>query len=100
LLLEVIQKDRKGTGLLTEIGNDSARGSDGLLDAAIVVELGKSAPGTEVLSGFDHDDMDFSLGTESLDELLIFLVLAVLGKATETGGTSVERLRALVESLL
>jgi len=100
LLLEVIQEDRECTGLLTKVGDDGARGSDGLLDGAVVVELGESAPRTEVLSGVDHDDVDLSLGTESLDELLVFVVLAVLREAAQSGGAAIEGLGALVESLL
>lgn len=100
LLLEVIQKNRKGAGLFTEIGDDGAGRANGLLDGTVVVKLGESAPGTEVLSGFDHDNVDLTLGTESLDELLVFLVLTVLGEATQTGAAAIECLGALVESLL
>ena len=100
LLLEVIQENREGAGFFTKVGDDGAGRSDGLLDAAVVVELGESAPGTEVLSGFDHDDVNLTLGAESLDELLVLVVVAVLGEAAETGGASVQGLGALVESLL
>jgi len=44
--------------------------------------------------------MDLTFGTETLDELLVFLVFTVLGKATQTGSASVQGLGALVESLL
>ena len=44
--------------------------------------------------------MDFSLGAKSTNELFVFLILAVLGEAAETGRAAVKSLGALVESLL
>ena len=100
LLLEVVQKDGEGAGLLAEVGDDGAGSADGLLDVALLVELGEAAPGTKVLAGVDHDDGHLSLGAEGTDKLLVLLVLAVLGEAAEAGGTAVQGLGALVQSLL
>jgi hypothetical protein len=100
LLLKKVQEDRKSTGLFSKISDNSARSTDSLLDTAIILKLGKSAPGAEFLSGFDHDDVNFTFGAKGLDKLLVLLVLAILGKAAETGRTTVESLGALVESLL
>ena len=100
LLLEVVQEDGEGTGLLAEVGDDGAGSADGLLDVALLVELGEAAPGAEVLAGVDHDDGDLALGAEGADELLVLLVLAVLGEAAEAGGAAVEGLGALVQTLL
>jgi hypothetical protein len=100
LLLEKVQEDRKSTSLFSEVGNDTARSTDSLLDAAVVLELGKTTHGTEFLSGFDHDNVDFTFGAEGLDELLVFLILAILRQAAKTSGTTIEGLGALVESLL
>lgn len=98
--MEEIQKDGKSTGLFTEIGNDGARSADSLLDTTIIIELGKSAPGTKVLSGLYHDNMDFTFGTESLDELFVLVILAILGEAAETGRAAIQSLGALVKTLL
>lgn len=43
--------------------------------------------------------MDFTLGTKCADELLVFLVFAVLGKTAKTSGTAIESLGTLVKSL-
>lgn len=99
LLLEVVEEDSQGAGLLTEVGDDSAAGPDGLLHLAVGIELGESAPGTEVLAAVDHDDGDLALGAEGADELLVLLVLAVLGEAAEAGRAAVEGLGALVKAL-
>jgi hypothetical protein len=100
LFLEVVQEDRKSTSLFTEIGDDSARSTDSLLDRTIIVELGKSTPGTKVLSGLNHDNVDLTFGTKSLDELLVFLVLAVLGQATKASRSAIQGFGALVKTLL
>jgi hypothetical protein len=100
LLLEVIQQHRKSTSLLSKVGNDSTGGTDGLLDTAIVIELGKSTPGTKVLSSFDHDNVDFTFGTKTLDELLVFLILTILGQATKASRSAIQSLGTLVKTLL
>jgi hypothetical protein len=43
--------------------------------------------------------MNLTLSTESLDELLVFLILAVLGEAAETGCAAIQGLGTLVETL-
>jgi hypothetical protein len=43
--------------------------------------------------------VDFTLGTESTNELFVFLILAILGKAAKAGRTAVKSLGTLVESL-
>ena len=100
MLLEVIKKDGEGMGFFSEISDDSARSSDSLLDGAIIINLGKTTPSTEVLTGLDHDNMDFTLSTKGADEFLVFLVFAILRKTAKTGRTAVESLSALVKSLL
>ena len=99
LLLEVIQKNSQGAGLLTKVGDYGTASPDGLLYLTIGIKLGQSTPGTQVLTAVNHDDGNFTLGAESTDELLVFIILAVLSKTAETGGTAVEGLSALVESL-
>ena len=99
LLLEVIKKDGEGVGLLSEVGDDSARAPDSLLDLALLVEGGHAAPGSELLAIVDHDEVDSTLITESTDEALVLLVVARLGEAAEAGGLLVEGLGALVEPL-
>jgi hypothetical protein len=98
--LKEIQKNRKGTGLFPKVSNDSARSSYCLLYRTIVVKLGKTAPGTKVLSSFDHDNMDFTLGTKTLDELLVLVVLAILGQAAQTGCSAIQGLGTFVKTLL
>jgi len=43
--------------------------------------------------------MDFTLCTKSANELFVFLILTVLGKAAETGRAAIQSLGTLVESL-
>ena len=99
MLLEVVKKDGKGTGLLTEIGNDCAGSAYSLLDTTIIIELSESAPCPKFLSKIDHDNMDFSLGTKSADKLLVFLVFTVLGETAEASGATVKSLGAFMEPL-
>jgi len=100
LLLKVIKKDGEGMGFFSEISDDSARSTDSLLDGTIIINLGKTTPGTEVLTGLDHNNMHFTLSTKSADEFLVLLVFAVLRKTAKTGRTAVESLSAFVKSLL
>ena len=99
LLLEVVKQDSQCPGLFTEVGDNSAAGPDSLLDLTLGVQLGQSAPGTQVLSTVNHDHGDLTLSAQSTDELLVLLILAVLSKAAKTGGTAIKGLGALVESL-
>jgi hypothetical protein len=98
--LKIVQQHRKSAGLLSKVGNDSARRTDGLLDTSIIILFGKTTPGSKVLSIFDHDNVDLTFGTESLDELLVFLVLTVLGQTSETGSSAIQGLGAFVKTLL
>jgi hypothetical protein len=100
LLLKKVQKNRKGTSLFTKISDNGARSSDSLLDGTFVVKLGKTTPGTEVLSCIDHDNVNFTFGTKALDELLVFLILTVLGQAAQSGRSAVQGLGAFVKTLL
>jgi hypothetical protein len=99
LLLKVVKKDRKSPSLLTEVGDNGAGSPDGLLDLTIGIQLGQSAPGTEVLSRVNHDNTDLTLSAQGADELLVLFVLAVLGKAAKTGGAAVEGLGTFMETL-
>lgn len=99
LLLEVVEKYRQRASLLTEVGDDRAARPDGLLNLSVGVELGQSAPRSQVLAAVDHDNGYFALGAEGANELLVLLVLAVLGEAAESGRAAVEGLGALVQSL-
>ena len=100
LLLEEVQKNVERPALFAEIGDDAAASSDSLLDAPVIVKLRESAPGAKLLPGFDHHNVDLALGAECLDELLVLLVLAVLGKAAEACRAPIQRLRAFVKTLL
>lgn len=44
--------------------------------------------------------MDFTFCAKSLDELLVFLILAILGQTAQTGRSAVQGLGAFVKSLL
>lgn len=100
LLLKEIQKNGESTRLFSEVGDNGARSSDCLLDRAIVVKLGKAAPGAKILSCFDHHNMDLTLGAKTLDELLVLIVLAVLGQAAQTGCSAIQGLGAFMKTLL
>ena len=96
LLLKVIKENRQGASFLAEVSNDGATRPNRLLYLTFGIKLSQSTPGTEFLSSFNHDDGDFSLGTEGTNELLVLLVFAVLGKAAKTSGTTVKSLGTLV----
>jgi len=96
--LEVIQKNSQSPGFLTKISDDSAGSTDSLLDTTFFIELGKSAPGTKVLSRVNHNDGDLSLSTKSSNKLFVLLVFTVLGETAETGGAAVEGLGTLMKA--
>jgi hypothetical protein len=100
LLLKVVQKDTKGTSLFTKLGDNSARSTNGLLHTAIVIKLGKSTPCSKVLSGLNHNNVNLAFGAKTLDELLVFLILAILGKTAETSSSAVQSLGAFVKTFL
>jgi hypothetical protein len=100
LLLEKVQKNRKSTGLFSKVGDNSTRSSNGLLHTTIVVKLGKTAPSTKVLTSFDHDNMNFTFGAKSLDELLVLIVLAILGQAAQSRRSAIQCFGTFVKTLL
>jgi hypothetical protein len=58
----------------------------------------KSSPLSELLSISDLDEGDLVLGTESLNKLLVWLLLAVLVQDTHVGLATVEGLGGLTET--
>merc|ERR1719183_500016 len=70
LLLEVVEEDGEGAGLLAEVGDDGARRADGLLDVALLVELGEAAPGAEGLGALVQALLETIVDEGLLEDLL------------------------------
>ena len=100
LVFKVILEYSESASLFTELGDYCTGSTDSLLDGTLFIELCKTAHGSKILSSIDHDDGNLSLCTESTDEFLVLVVLAILSKTAETGRTAVKSLGALMESLL
>ena len=94
LVLEELKKHVERLRLLTELGDDGARAADDLGGLALLVDLAKAAPLTELLAGVDHDEVDAALLAERADELGVLRIVAVLREAAQLGGVLVEGLGA------
>ena len=100
MLLEVVEEVLEGGRSLAKVLNDSARALDDLAGGTIGIDFAESAPLAELNPGGDHDEVDGALVAESLHELAVSGLVAVLRKATEAGLALVERLGALVKAAL
>jgi len=96
--LDVVENDVKGGAELAIISDDSHRAADSLADGAILSQLGKANPLTELLALIALDKVHVALGTQGLNELGVLVVVAVLGEDAEAGGATVQGLGALVKA--
>jgi len=98
LVLKIIKKNRQCTGLFPKVGDHRTRSSHSLLDLSIIIQLCKTAPGSQILAAIDHDNRNLSLGAKGTDEFLIFFIFTIFGETAETGGATVKCLGAFVEA--
>jgi hypothetical protein len=96
--LDVLEDDVQGWGLLSEVSDDSNRAADSLADTHVSVELGKANPFTDLLARVSHDQVDTTLSTKGLDELLVLSIVAVIGEDAKTGSTTIQSLGAPSDS--
>ncbi|DAZ94904.1 TPA: hypothetical protein N0F65_003074 [Lagenidium giganteum] len=100
LALEVVQEHVERVRLLTEVGDDSARGRHNLAGLAQVVDLAETAPLAELLARWHEDEVHAVLLAQGAHELAVAWLVAVLGQAAEAGTTRVEGLGGLMETTL
>ena len=118
LLLDVVEDEGEGLGLLTVVLDGDGRGSLDFTGGAVLVVMAVSEPFTEIHSGVNLDQGDAgSLGhsllkSESVklcsndwavctygNKLLVFGILAISGENADKSLLSVKCLKDLVESL-
>lgn len=92
--LHVVEHHVEGRALLAEVSDDGNGAAHGLADVALSIELGQAAPFTDLSAGIGHDQVDTALGAQSLDELLVLLVVAVLGEDAQASTSTVQGLHA------
>ena len=98
LALDVLEDLAEGGSVLAVVGDDSDGAPNSLADGAVLGQLGEANPLTELLALIRHDEVHVALGAKSLDELGVFVVVAVLGQDAKTGSAAIQSLGALVEA--
>ncbi|GMR44501.1 hypothetical protein PMAYCL1PPCAC_14696, partial [Pristionchus mayeri] len=99
LRAEVVEEDGLGLLVVAEVTHDRAAAADDLNSLALLVVLAESAPLSEKLLVGNLHERDLVLLAESLDELDVHGLLAVLSQHGEMGLALVERLGSLVKAL-
>jgi hypothetical protein len=84
----------QGRALLFEVSDDGDGAAHGLADGAVLSQLGKAAPLTDLGTGIGHDQVNAGLGAQSLHKLLVLLVVAVLGEDAQASTSTVKGLHA------
>ena len=92
--LDVVEDHVEGRALLAEVSDHGDGAADGLADVALSIELGEAAPLTDLSAGIGHDQVNTGLGAKGLDQLLVLLVVAVLGKDAQASRSAVQGLHA------
>jgi len=98
LLLQVVQEDVEGLGVLAEVRDHCAGGVHGLLDGAVHVELGQAAHLAQLRARVHHDQVHAALLAERAHQPRVLVRVAVLGQAAQPGRVPVQGLGALVKS--
>ena len=86
------------TGLTVVLDGKGAAASNLSGFAVFLVVFALSSPLSEILSAVNMDKWDLVLLGKSFDELLVFWIIAIVGKNDEIGILSVEGLTNLVKS--
>ena len=90
VLLELGQEHIQGLGALTEVADGDAAALEGLLDVAGGIQLAETGPLSEVGALLNSDDVNVVLAAETLDELLVAEILAVLGEDAQVDAAAVK----------
>lgn len=96
--LDVVEDHVEGRALLSEVSDDGDGAADGLADVALGIELGEANPLTDLSAGIGKDQVDTGLGAKGLDQLLVLLVVAILGKDAKASISAVKGLHGLVKT--
>jgi len=94
----VLEEEVKGLGLLTVVGDADARAGNDLAGVTLGIDLAETSPLTELGVVWDLHDVDAVLSAESLDELLVGWLGAVVSEHTEVNATLVEHASALADA--
>jgi hypothetical protein len=94
----VLEEEVKGLGLLTVVGDTDTRAGNDLAGVTLGIDLAETSPLTELGVVRDSHHVDAVLGAESLDELLVGRLRAVIGKDAEVHTALVEHAGTLAEA--
>ena len=97
-LLQLGQEELEGLRALTEVADGDARALERLLGIASAVELLKTGPLGKNLALLDGDNVDVVLLAQSLDQLLVARIVAVLGKDAKVSDAAVKAASNLGEA--
>lgn len=97
-VLEVLKENVQSLGLNTIVLDDYARAANDLTGVTLTVDFAKTSPGTKDLSISNLDEVDFVLGTESLNKLKVLSLCAAFDEDAKMGLALVKGLGALTKS--
>ena len=97
-MLEVLKENVQSLGLNTIVLDDYARAANDLTGVTLTVDFAKTSPGTKDLSISNLDEVDFVLGTESLNKLKVLSLCAAFNEDAKMGLALVKGLGALTKS--
>ena len=78
--------------------DNDARAANDLTGVTLTVDFAKTSPGTKDLSISNLDEVDFVLGTESLNKLKVLSLCAAFNEDAKMGLALVKGLGALTKS--
>jgi len=96
--LEVLEENVPLLTLLTPIPNDNARAIDDLSGISFTIQCTKPSPFSQLLPIGNFNQGDLVFGAQSLDELLVRLLLATLVEHGHVGLATIQRLARLAEA--
>jgi hypothetical protein len=97
-VFEVVKQDVETLALDAILLHHDARTSDNFTWVALPINLAQPGPSTKDLSISDLDQVNFVLGTESLDELDVLCLSAGLHEDAQMGMALVQSFGALTET--
>jgi hypothetical protein len=96
--LHVVKDHVQGGGLLTEVSDDGDGALHSLAHVALGIELGQAAPLADLSAGVGHDQVHARLGAQSLNQLLVLLVVAVLSQDAQTSSAGIQSLHRPIKT--
>jgi hypothetical protein len=97
-LLDVVQDEVEGVGLLTIVSHGHGRAASHLAGNACLVVLALAEPLAQLSSLLNLEERDVVLLAEGGDKLFVLGIFAVFGEDAEEGLLAIESLANLVQS--